>query len=59
MTPFVQEDDASTDDSGRILSGHAVDGEKLLIDSAGGVTTNIVAGLIMGLAGEGYYGSSQ
>ncbi|GAX75074.1 hypothetical protein CEUSTIGMA_g2518.t1 [Chlamydomonas eustigma] len=45
------EDDASTDDSGRILSGHAVDGEKLLIDSAGGVTTNVIAGLIMGLAG--------
>ena len=30
-----------------------MDGEKLTIDAAGGVTANVIAGLAMGLAGEG------
>ena len=55
--PPLQVDDKSTTDAGTVLSGHALDGEKLHVDAAGGVTTNIIAGLAMGLAGKDGDGS--
>jgi hypothetical protein len=45
-------DERSTNDSGFVFSGHVVDGERLRMDAAGGVTANTIAGLAMGLAGE-------
>ena len=50
--PPPQEDDKQgADGAGLVRSGHTVDGKRLHMDAAGGVTANIIAGLATSVAG--------
>lgn len=45
-------DDEGENVDGFVLSGHVLDGRPVMLDAAGGVTANVLAGLAMGLSGR-------